>query len=263
MTDMHLVASHSAAGSLRVAIRAFGLPGKVFCIMDALDLGPLSDGRKRVAFWRSLMAPGYSDEPASPEWEDAFAPWYALRRCIADEKPRRLLVWVSESGADYVLLRMACHWLAAEDVALWRVPVPPYRVPIPPYGEYHAVAAHPPEALATFAPRAVAIAPAQLTAMAEEYGRIVARPELLRESDAHGRLLFKSITAHDDFIWSRCPIEWTPAAWAVGQAMGESDPRNSLSDMFVASRLQHLIATGLVEADGPRKTLRDYLVRRR
>lgn len=255
MTDIHLVASDSAAGSLRVAIGELGLPGKVFNIMDALNLGPLSDGRERVAFWRSLAAPGYSDELPFQGWDDAFAPWRELRRSVAVEKPQRLLIWVSESGADYVLLRMACHWLAAEDAALWRVPVPPE-------GEFHAVAVHPPEALATFAPRAVAIGRAEVAAMAEEYVRVAARPELLRECDAQGRLLFKSITAHDDFILSCCPAEWTPAARVVGQAMGQSDPRNAFGDMFVASRLQHLIATGLMDADGPRRTLRDYRVRR-
>lgn len=256
MTEVHLVASDSAAGSLRVAVRELGLPGKVFGILDALNLGPLSDGRERVAFWRSLAAPGYSDELPFQEWDDAFAPWRELHRSVAAEKPQRLLIWVTESGADYVLLRMACHWLAAEDVALWRVPVPPE-------GEFHAVAAHPAEALATFAPRAVAIPRAEVAAMAEEYRRIAARPELLRECDAQGRLLFRPITAHDDFILSCCPDEWTPAARVVGEAMGRGDPRNSFGDMFVASRLQHLIAAGLVETDGPRKTLRDYRVRRR
>jgi hypothetical protein len=256
MTDLHLVASPSAAGSLRVAAQALGLPGKVFCIMDALNLGPLSHGRERIAFWRSLLASGYSDEPPPEAWEDAFALWRELRESVAAEKPRRVLIWVSESGADYVLLRMACHWLEVEDVALWRVPVPPN-------DGFHAVAVHPPEALAAFAPKAVAILRGEVTAMAEEYRCIAARPELLRECDAQGRLLFRTITAHDDFILSCCPYEWTPAARAVGEAMGRGDPRNSFGDMFVASRLQHLIAAGLVDVDGPRRTLRDYRVRRR
>jgi hypothetical protein len=256
MTDIHLVASNSAAGSLRAAVLGCGLSGKVFCIMDALNLGPLADGRERVAFWRSLAAPGYSDEVLSQEWDDAFAPWRELRQSVAADKPRRLLVWVSGSGADYVLLRMACHWLAAAEVALWCVSVPPK-------DGFHAVAVHPPQALAAFAPKAVAIAREKVIEMAEECGRIAARPELLRECDAQGRLLFRSIAAHDDFILNCCPYEWTPAARAVGEAMGHGDRRNSFGDMFVASRLQHLIAAGLVEADGPRKTLRDYRVRRR
>lgn len=256
MTDLHLVASPSAAGSLRLAVRTLGLPGQVFCIMDALNLGPLSDGRERVAFWRSLLAPGYSDEPPSEGWDDAFAPWRELRRTIAAERPQRLLIWVGESGADYVFLRMACHWLEGEDIALLRVSVPPN-------GGLHAVAVHPPEALVTFAPGAITIPQVELAAMVEEYGRIAARPELLRECDAQGRLLFKSITAHDDFILSCCPYEWMLAARVVGEAMGRSDPRNALDDMFVASRLQHLIAAGLVDAEGPRRMLRDYWVRRR
>ena len=149
--------------------------------MDALNLGPLSDGRERVAFWRSLLAPGYSDEPPSETWEDAFAPWRELCRYVAAEKPQRVLIWMSESGADYVLARMACHWLAEENVALWRVPVPPK-------DGFHAVAVYPPEALAAFAPEAIAIPRGEVTAMAKEYRCIATRPELLRECDATGRL---------------------------------------------------------------------------
>jgi hypothetical protein len=256
MTDLHLVASNSAAGTLRFATRKLALQGEVFCIMDELSLGPLSDGRERVDFWRSLMAPGYSDQPLPAEWNDAFAPWHELRRRVADDKPQRLLVWTSGSGADYVFLRMACHWLLAGDVALWRVPVPQK-------DGFHAVAVHTPEALTSFAPTAIVLSPTQIAAMAQEYDDIAKRPELLRECDAQGRLLFNSIAAHDDFILDFCPAEWAPAARVVGQAMGGSDPRNPLGDMFVASRLQHLIATGLVEADGPRTTLRNYRVRRR
>lgn len=256
MTDIHLVASDSAAGSLRAAVAGQGLAGKVFCIMDALNLGPLADGRERVAFWRSLAAPGYSDEVLSQEWDDVFTPWHKLRQCVVADKPRRLLIWMSESGADYVLLRMACHWLSAEEVALWRVSVPPR-------DGFHAVAVHPPKALAALAPKAVAIPLEEVAEMADEYVRIAARPELLRESDAQGRLLFRSMAAHDDFILNCCPYEWTAAARVVGEAVGRGDPRNSFGDMFVASRFQHLIAAGRVEADGPRRTLRDYRVRRR
>lgn len=256
MTDLHLVVSNSAAGSLRAAIREFGLPGKVFCIMDALELGPLSDGRARAAFWRSLMVLDDSDELPCQDRDDAFAPWRDLRECVTAEKPQRLLIWVSESGGDYVLLRMACHWLAAQDVALWRVPVSPQ-------GELHSVAVHPPKTLAKFAPKAVVISPAEVTAMAEEYPRIAAMPELLRECDAQGHLVFKPITAHDDFILSRCPHEWTLAALIVGDVMGGSDPRNPLGHIFVASRLRHLVAAGLVEADMQGETLRDYRICRR
>ena len=255
MTDLHLVASNSAAGALRFATHKLALPGKVFCIMDDLCLGPLSDGRARAEFWRSLMVPGYSDQPLPAEWKDAFAPWHELRRRVADEKPQRLLIWTSGSGADYVFLRMACRWLIAGDVALWRVPVPPK-------DGFHAVAVHTPEALTRFMPTAIAVSPVQVAAMAQEYDDIATRPELLRECDAQGHLLFKPVAAHDELLLSCCPADWALAARVVGQVMGSSDPRNPLGDMFIASRLQHLIAEGLVEADGPRTTLRDYRIRR-
>ena len=256
MTDLHLVVSNSAAGSLRAAIREFGLPGKVFSIMDALELGPLSDGRARAAFWRSLVVPDDSDELPCQARDDAFAPWRDLRECVAAAKPRRILIWGSESGGDYVLLRMACHWLTAENVAMWRVPVSPQV-------ELHSVAVHSPKTLAKFAPKAVLISPADVTAMAEEYPRIAARPELLRECDSRGRLLFRPITAHDDFILGLCPRTWTLAARVVGDVMSGSDPRNPLGYIFVASRLRHFIAIGLMEVDMQGETLRDYRICRR
>jgi hypothetical protein len=98
--------------------------------------------------------------------------------------------------------------------------------------------------------------------MGQEYLCIAARTELLRECDGQGRLLLMPITAHDDLILSCCPYQWTPAARVVGEAMGRGDPRNPFGDMVVASRLQHLIATGLLDVEGQRRTLRDYRVRR-
>ena len=56
MTNAHLVASVSAAGSLRFATQELGLSGDIYCIMDDLSLGPLSDGYERANFWRSLDA---------------------------------------------------------------------------------------------------------------------------------------------------------------------------------------------------------------
>lgn len=259
MTDLHVVASPSAAGSLRVATRELGLPGEVFCIADDLSLGPLADGMERGAFWRALHPFGTSEEPlpgaTGSDPRDVFAPWRDLQVRVAADPPERVLVWLGGSGSDHVLLRMACAWLGKSGVALWRVPVPPMA------GE-HAVAAHSPEALVTFLPNAVFLGHPEIEALALEFADIASSPGLLRETDAAGRLRHLPLSAHDAAILARCPRVWTPAARVVGEVMGLSDPRNRLGDAFVASRLNQMIEAGLIESDGPRHLLRGHSVRR-
>lgn len=266
MNDLHLVASASAAGSLLIATRELGLLGCTFCIMDDLSLGPLSDGRERAKFWRTLTAAeedGFASQTnqyASDEYgfdpADAFATWRHLRQRLSTERPSRVLIWASECGADYVLLRMACYWLINTDASLCQVRVPPNQ-------GYHSVAVHPPEALVRFALDAVPLATSEADSLANEFKDIAGRPEPLREVDAKGRLLFKPISAHDDFLLECCPLEWTLAARVVGDAMAQSDPRNGLGDTYLASRLRHLIDIGVVEVDDVDRPIQCCNVRRR
>lgn len=263
MSDLHLVASLSAAGSLRVATQGLGLTGDIFCVADDLSFGPLSDGRDRANVWRTLAA----DDASEPEVgqrhfdeygfsaADAFAPWRHLQKRLSHDPPNRVLIWVSESGADYVMLRMACHWLESSNASLWQVKVPPRQ-------GHHSVAVHPPEALVTFARTAIPIAALEAKALADAFEDIASRPEPLRETDAQGRLLFKPISAHDALVLECCPPEWTLAARVVGEAMGRCDPRNSLGDAFFASRLRHLIEMGVIEADYANRPIRHYNVRK-
>jgi hypothetical protein len=67
---------------------------------------------------------------------------------------------------------------------------------------------------------------------------------------------------YDPKLIACCPTDWPPAARVVGAAMGRCDPRNRMSDLFFASRLQVLIEAGSVEALGRRDRLREYAVRR-
>lgn len=265
MNDLHLVASVSAAGSLRIANRGPSLSGDTFCVIDDLSLGPLSDGYKRADFWRKLTsdasepAPEIS-QPSYAEYgfstSDAFAPWRHLLKRLKQHPPRRVLIWVSASGADYVMLRMACHWLASTNASLWQVKVPARQ-------GYHSVAVNPPEALVIFAPAALPITTLKAKALADEFEDIASRPEPLREVDAQNRLSFKPISVHDALILESCPQQWTLAARVIGEAMGRCDPRNGLGDVFLASRLRHLIDTGVVEADYADRPIRHYNVRKK
>ncbi len=51
------------------------------------------------------------------------------------------------------------------------------------------------------------------------------------------------------------------APHVVGIAMSRCEERNAMSDFYFASRLQVLIDSGRIEANGPRHRLREYTVR--
>lgn len=258
MSDFHIVSSISAAGCLRYAVSERRLSGKVFSIEYPLNLGPLSDGYQRMAFFQELCD-GYPPSPPldDPAFDyttshDVFAPWQTIRNQLQKHAPDRLLLWTSGSGEDCVFLRMACHRLGDTGVTLYRVPVPPC-----PDG-MHAVAAHPPEILAPLVAGAVALAATECRVLAREFETIAAHPAPLREVDASGCLLFKEISAHDDLLIDACSTEWREALRVVGDAMGRCDPRNPLWDQFLMSRLKYLIDSGGIDArdDGYRVRLR-------
>ncbi|WP_436488857.1 DUF3658 domain-containing protein [Chitinophaga sp. ARDCPP14] len=83
----------------------------------------------------------------------------------------------------------------------------------------------------------------------------------MRECDENGVLQFRELSAHDNLLLSHCDKRWKPAVRVIGQTMGFSDPRNSLGDGFVSSRLEHLIVSGQIEADGIRTSMRTFRVR--
>ena len=79
---------------------------------------------------------------------------------------------------------------------------------------------------------------------------------------SRGRILGAPLEWYDPLLVACCPTDWTPAARVVGAAMGRCDPRNRMSDLFFASRLQVFVDSGRVEALGRRDRLREYAVRR-
>ncbi|TKT66914.1 DUF3658 domain-containing protein [Rhizobium sp. LC145] len=256
MTDFHVVTSPSAAGSLKYAVERLGLSGDVHCIMDDLRLGPLASERERFLFWQGLSK-GYGDDDLDLTMhgeEDVFAPWRILREQVISGGPHRVLIWASGSGADYVFLRMACHRLADTGATLMHIPVPPRH-------GLHAVAVHTPQSLIGFARDATVVPEGDRRRLAAEFEAIAVRPELLRECDGSGHLRFRDLSVHDAFILENCSAEWRLAARVAGDVMGKCDPRNGLSDMFIHSRLQHLIGEALIESEGQRQGLRNYRVR--
>ncbi|WP_211475003.1 DUF3658 domain-containing protein [Collimonas humicola] len=258
MSDFHLVSSYSACGSLRQAIAEDLLVGKVGNISDAFDVGPLDDGRARAIFWQKIYAIADPDGYIGQGFDDAFSSWLEARNMVRDMQPDRVLIWASGSGSEYVFLRMACRMFADAVVPL-------YYVAVPPKNNRHAVAVYSPEELASMAAHARHLTSGQREALALEFDRIAARPELLRECDEYGRLRFGQLGDHDDLLVAAVSNEWQLGPRIIGEAMGKSDPRNGFGDVMLAARLRHLIESGVVEEEyrGEPKTWRNWYIRQK
>ena len=242
MWDLHVADGDSAGSALRYAIITGKLRGEVFTLNDALAIGPLSSSAERLAFQRSMIVlpPHAEDEIFSfDENYDVFARWNALKmRC---QIPGRVLLWISGSASDHVLLRMACHVLQGTRVTLWYVPVPAFD------DGFEAVAAHSPDALARFAPGAQPLSARTIATLAREFADIAAHPEPVRYLEADGRLRYFPIDLYDARLLECCPARWTPANRVVGDTMVRCDRRNGLGDYFFAARLRTLIDAGQVQ----------------
>jgi hypothetical protein len=248
--NFHLVQSHSSAGALEAAIDAGLLSGKVFCTGFSPGLGPLDDGRRCAAFLREMTGGYTADdlqelEELGVDPDDAFVPLHQLQQQLAQQRPGRLLIWTAVNGADYVLLRMACHWFGGSDAALAQVPVPPH-----PESGHNAVEAYRPEELASCMPHASMLSVPAIERLAQEFRTIAVRPEPLRECNAKGELKFRSISTHDKLLLAACTDRWRSAARVIGDAMYRSDRLNEMWDGFLCSRLLYLIATQQVQVDG-------------
>ncbi|MBC9913373.1 DUF3658 domain-containing protein [Chitinophaga varians] len=254
MSDLHLTASPTASAALSSAIKKQLLTGDAYAINDIPGTGPLHDGLIRKEFQRSLHY-----EKKGTNWSDdgpdAFAPWIQLKARLVDKPVDRLVIWAaSGNGDDYVFLRMACHWLE-------NIPVNVILAEVPPIHGHHSIIMYSTEQLAPLIEQAIPLTTTARAALAREYQAIVSHPGQLRECDENGVLQFLDLSAHDHEVLARCTNRWKSAVSVIGQVMGFSNPRNSLGDAFISSRLEHLIITGQVAADAPRTSIRDFRVK--
>ena len=78
-----------------------------------------------------------------------------------------------------------------------------------------------------------------------------------------GQLYSVEESLYDGPIFSLVPDFWRPAARVVGEALGTlSDEYHQTGDLFIYSRLLHLVDMGIVECRGDRKAMRFLEVRR-
>lgn len=247
-SPLHLVLGDSAAETLRHAISQHSLPGEVHFIPDDLGHGPLHDGVVRVQHMRQCYE-GCADWTHTGT--DAFAAWRGLATSLA-HTARDVAVWRGENVSETVLLAMACWWLREFSGGVLLVELP---------GGRHA-GTHSAAALA-------GLFPAARVLDTGERKRLSAMFEAMRDDDGlrrrwvAGAVATVPISWFDDLVIAACTPSWQKAARVVGTAMGAADPRDGLSDIFVCSRLQALIADGRVETDRPPVRMREYNVRLR
>jgi hypothetical protein len=243
---LHLVLGDAAAALLFLAASRHGVPGEVHCIADDLGHGPLHDGVARMKYMRRCYQSSF-------EWThtgtDAFADWRALSARL-ERQVRDVVVWRAANVSETVLLAMAC-WRLRETIGrLAVVTLPDGR---------HAGTRSPAELAALFA----GVRPLSSRQRAEW----AARFEALRDDDGvrrrwlGRRVVTAPETAFDGLVEQACGPDWQAAARVVANAMGAADPRDGLSDVFVASRLMALIRAGSIAADRSPRRLRDYRVR--
>lgn len=247
---LHLVQGDHAGDRLRAACRDFGLPGLVQVIGEDLSHGPLDDGRRRIGYMRHCYR-GF--ETWTVRRRDAFAPWRQVLRRVARRRGP-VLVWTSESVSDQVFLAMACHWFRSIDVDLFAVSVPPA-------AGRHGVGAATPEALAEESVCAERLSDAERADRAATCAALSAPGVLLRRWEA-GTVRAIPSDSYDACVSEALERDWQPAADVVGAAMRRCDGHNRMSDLFFTSRLQVMIAAGVVEVEGERERLAVYRVRR-
>jgi hypothetical protein len=106
---LHLVSGDGAAGCLRAACAAFGMPGSVVGFFDDIVHGPLDTGQARVDYMRTLLA------AQGEVGLDAYVPfgeWQGVVERLERDRPDAVIVWAGANVADASFLAMACHRLA-------------------------------------------------------------------------------------------------------------------------------------------------------
>ena len=184
---------------------------------------------------------------------DAFAPWRKAIEWVEQEEPEAVVLWSGDNVSEMTFLAMACWQLGQRSESVLRVAVPERNGP--PY-----VALHQARELAELYATRRELTHAERKTLSDDFERIRSQRGLLRRLE-HGRIIGVAVDHYDPFLLTSCTSDWIHAPRVVGAAMARCDPRNLISDLFFASRLQILIDAGDIEANAVRTRLGAYSVR--
>lgn len=248
---LHLVLGESAGGCLRAACRSFRLPGIVHVIQDDFSHGPLENGSPREKYLRDCYR-GYSESHEGSEI-DTLAPWVALNEVLDKKSIEHVCIWAGENASEKTFLAMACWYLRIYGGTIMRVGAT--ELEPPPY-----IAAHNPKALARLFATHQLLDKDHRAVLVDSFIHTRDQALTLRRWE-DGEIISVPVDYYDNLLMRCCSTEWTYAAKIVGETMGRCDTNNLIGDVFLTSRLQHLIDNGMVKYKGERKSLREYWVR--
>lgn len=247
---LHLALGDSAAGCLSIACRSHGLAGTVLGIRGDPSHGPLDEEQARLDYMRACYS-GYDDLPLDDI--DEHASWRSVFKRFDQEVPKTIVIWSGDNVSETIFLAMACWQLRKRPVPVLRVSIPEKNTP--PY-----VAFQTPAELADLYPSRQELTGSEHTLLGRDFERIRDETGLLRYWQSN-RIIGIPLDHYDHFLLESCAAAWTPAPTVVGSAMARCDLHNLMSDLFFSSRLQALIRSGAIEAEGKLNRLRDYVVR--
>jgi len=261
----HITFSDSGGGTVRYALKDTGC--SVIALPDDLSVGPIHpyNTKTRIEWYRGLCPEDecleYADEmKAASErfWQAAAKPyekrvvWYSLRSVMEYAGFLEFLSRQDDlSGIEVVDLTGGIAGLGSEIFG-----GEPYRVVT--------------DALGAMRPEWIGAALATSRPLRDDevayYRAVWAR---LQEENTDLRTLWRGqlysapADIYDEFIYRLVPDEWRSAARVVGEALGTLSEEYQLSgDLFLYSRLLHLVDAGRVTCRGERKAMRLLEVKR-
>jgi len=247
---LHFVLGNSAAGCVRAACDACGMPGAVIGFANDLAAGPLDDSQARDTGPRGFLGGGGE---AAIEGHARVSHWRAVLGRLERERPDAVILWSGDNVAEVIFVAMACDRLAGRPELLLRVQVPgndgrPW------------VATHLPDQLARLYATRRPLSAADRRVLAQDFARIRDTCGPVRRLES-GRVVGVPGDYYDHLLLAACGPHWQAAGPVVGTAMAHCDGPNLMGDGFFSDRLGVLIDAGRIEASGPRTALREYRVR--
>lgn len=247
MNIIHLVPGHSAAGSLKLALREAGRADEVLVFGDDLSCGPIgSDVSGLREHW-------WTEEVGWPakEGEDIERFWDRARKLEG-----RIVVWFSAHAAQELAFRLAWAW-HMRDAAYHLIDITGRQVSYRKAdgtdmleGPFIALGSVPDNVLS-------ALLDSERPAMADEevfardgWERLMAENAPFRVVTPQG-LASAPIDHFDSLLLKYAEPEWTSVARVIGHAMADDRERYAqVGDWMLYTRIVALVDAGRLIADG-------------
>ncbi|NRP88390.1 hypothetical protein GFPCMMHI_04310 [Ensifer adhaerens] len=244
MKTLHITPGHSAAGSLREALRLAGRDDDVLPFEDDLTCGPIdSDAAARAAWWRPFYE-GVAEEHFLKFWRHI------------DKTKDRLVVWFGRHCAQELAFRLAWAFHMNNrtydiiDVTDLRLPGRQRDGVAPATYSPRAVSLIRAENLATVLDNAQPILPEHDLANRNEWKRLMGENAPFRIVTSTG-LSSAPLDYFDRSLLEQASPEWQRMARVVGDTMSlYVDPYYQVGDVMLHARLIALVNEGKLVAEG-------------